>query len=49
MLYLQVIFGAQVNDAIDKQVISAMLDHFITPAATKRDYEIPKSKLEFEV
>jgi len=40
----EVIFGAQVNDAIDKQVISAMLDHFITPAATKRDYEIPKTK-----
>ena len=40
----QVIYGAQVNDPLDRQVISSMLDHFITPAACKKDYEIPKSK-----
>ena len=32
------------NDPLDKQVINSMLDHFITPAACKKDYEIPKSK-----
>ena len=31
------------NDPLDKQVINSMLDHFICPAACKKDYEIPKS------
>eukprot|EP00116_Pleurobrachia_bachei_P001844 sb/3462106/ len=40
----EVIYGAQVHDPLDKQVINAMLDHFITPAACKKDYEIPRTK-----
>ena len=40
----EVIYGAQVHDPLDRQVINAMLDHFITPAACKKDYEIPRSR-----
>lgn len=39
----EVIYGGQVHDPMDKLVINSMLEHFICPAACKKDYEIPKS------
>ena len=38
----ELIYGAQVCDSTDKQIIHAIIDHFISPNACKRDHEYAK-------
>ncbi|CAH1799095.1 unnamed protein product [Owenia fusiformis] len=40
----EVIYGSYVTDVTDQNSISAMIDYWMSPAAVKRDFELPKLK-----
>ena len=40
----QVIYGSYIEDNLDQQTLSAMVDYWVSPNACKKDFEIPKCK-----
>lgn len=44
--FVQVVYGKYVSSSQDQQILSAMIDYWISPFAVKKDFELPKSKLK---
>ena len=36
------IYGKYITDPADQQVLTSMIDYWISPNAVKRDFELPK-------